>query len=450
MCAAGAILAAGCAGMKPGMGFDDVRESVAERIGERPRWISGSGEDAEARAAVASLLERELTADGAVQVALLNNRELRAVYEELNVSQADLVQAGLLRNPVFGGEVRFATSGGGQGVVLDVAQDFVSLLSMPLHKKLAAAAFEGAKIRVTGAVLDAAFEVRGAFCEYQSAEQTRELRATVLEAMGASLELAARLRAAGNIRELDVLNERVLHEQSRVDLAAAEARVTSARERLNAMMGLWGEQTGWRAAGRLPAAPEEVERAEGLEGRAVAASLDLALLRREAEIAARSAGMAKPLAWLDGADVGVAAERDIDGSWSVGPSVSVPVPLFDQGQAAIGAAEARYRQVMERTIARAVEVRAGVRAAHAGVTAAHERAKFYERVILPLRARVVGETQLHYNAMQVSAFELLQARRDQIEAGAAYVASLHDYWAARVVLDRILAGRMSPMGMPGH
>jgi cobalt-zinc-cadmium efflux system outer membrane protein len=133
--------------MKPGMGFDDsggVRQTVAERTGMKVHWSNGSKEDAEAAAAVNDLLSHDLTADAAAQIALLNNHELQAIYEELNLAQADVVQAGLLRNPVFSGEVRFATDGGGTGVVLDVAQDFVSLLWMPLRKGRAEAAFEAA------------------------------------------------------------------------------------------------------------------------------------------------------------------------------------------------------------------------------------------------------------------------------------------------------------------
>ena len=37
----------------------------------------------------------------AVQVALLNNRGLQAVYAELGIAEADLVQAGRMRNPGF-------------------------------------------------------------------------------------------------------------------------------------------------------------------------------------------------------------------------------------------------------------------------------------------------------------------------------------------------------------
>lgn len=436
---------AGCAAMKPGLGFDDVRQNVVVRTGARVHWKSGSKEDAEADAAVAALLERDLTADSAVQAALLNNRELQAVYEELNIAQADVVQAGLLRNPVFSGEVRFGVNAGGTAAVVDVAQDFVGLLSMPLRKGRAEAAFEAAKVRVAAEVLDLAFEVQAAFYDYQAAEQTREMRQAVADATAASYDLAQRLRNAGNNRELDVANQRALHEQSKLDLAAAEADVVRTRERLNALMGLWGSQTqSWHASVRLPAVAETEIAADGLERRAIETSLDMALLRREAEIAARTAGIARPFAWLDSADIGIAAERETEGPWSVGPSFSLPIPLFDQGQARIGEAEARYRQAMQRAYARAVEIRSRVRAAYSDVLSAHDRARYYKKVILPLRAEIVEQTQLQYNAMQVSAFELLQAKRDQIAAGAEYVATLREYWRARAILDQVLRGRMSP------
>jgi cobalt-zinc-cadmium efflux system outer membrane protein len=431
--------------MQPGLGFDGVRQAAGDRTGLRVHWRSGSAEDREVDAAVSALLEKDLTADGAAQVALLNNHDMQAVYEELDLAQADLVQAGLLRNPVLSGEVRFGVGEAGTGAVLDVAQDFVSLLSMPLRRGRAEAAFEAAKHRVTAAVVDMVAEVRVAFYEYQAAVQAREMRRTVMEATAASYDLAKRLRAAGNISDLDVTGERDLHEQARVDLALAEERESLARERLSALMGAWGRQARWRASPRLAAVPEEEPAAEGLERRAIEASLDLAIARREIEVAARSLGIARPFGWLTDAEIGAAAEREVEGGWSVGPSLSLPIPLFDQGQGAAGRAQARLRQACERYHAQAVEVRARARAARSAVAWSRDRARYYERVILPLRQRLVQETQLQYNAMQVSAFRLLEARRRQVGAGADYIESLRDYWVARARLEQILGGRMAPL-----
>lgn len=442
--AAGLLVAAGCAGPNPHEGFESVRQSVSDRAGLRVHWTSGAPEDAEVAALVETMLGGELTVDQAVQVTLLNNRDLQAVYEELSLAQADVVQAGLLRNPVFSAAARFDTGGGGTGFDLEIAQDFVSLLYLPMRKGRAKAAFEAAKLRVTGEVLDTALAARGAFFEYQAAEQTREMRVTVMEATRASYDLARRLREAGNNLDLDVINERALHEQSKLDLAAAEQAAFQSRERLNSLMGLWGHRTNWTAAARLPAVPDDVPGADDLEKRALGASLDLALLRRDVEIAAREARIARPLGWLDDAEVGVAAEREVEGGWSVGPSIAVPIPLFDQGQASGASARARLRQAAERYAARAVELRARVRAAHGAVLASHDRARYQQHVLLPLRERIVEETQLQYNAMQVGAFQLLQAKRDQIETGAEYIASLRDYWLARARLDHVLSGRTLP------
>lgn len=441
---------AGCSSMTPGLGFDEVQQGASDRIGVRIHWNNGSAEDEEVAASVSALLEHELAADGAVQIALLNNRELQAVYEELNLAQADLVQAGLLRNPILSGEARWATSGGGgPGVVLDLTQDFVSLLYLPLRQGRADAAFEQAKLRVTAAVVDVAAEVRSAFYDYQAAEQTREMRRTVTDATAASYELSKRLRAAGNNRDLDVTNERDLHEQTKMDLALSEEDVVQARERLNTLMGLWGEQTQWKAEPRLPSVPAEELAAEGLERQAVEASLDLAVARREIEIAARSLGIAQPFAWLTDVEVGAAAERDLDGTWTVGPSLSLPIPLFDQGQGAIGKAHSQLRQASEHYYARAIEVRSRARAAHSVVTSSRDRARYYEKVILPLRQQLVEQTQLQYNAMQVSAFQLLEAKRSQIDAGAAYIEALRDYWVARSRLEQILSGRLTAFEATG-
>ena len=94
-------------------GFQDVRTAVEERNRVQIFWNNGTELDKEAAEKLGSLLNRKLTADDAVQIALLNNRELQAVYSDLGVAQADLVQAGLLNNPIFDAAVMFPTSGGG-------------------------------------------------------------------------------------------------------------------------------------------------------------------------------------------------------------------------------------------------------------------------------------------------------------------------------------------------
>jgi cobalt-zinc-cadmium efflux system outer membrane protein len=43
--------------------------------------------------------------------------------------------------------------------------------------------------------------------------------------------------------------------------------------------------------------------------------------------------------------------------------------------------------------------------------------------------------------MQISGFQLLQAKRDEIETAKVYLEAVRDYWLARAELEEILAGR---------
>src|SRR5882672_9166266 len=115
------VLLTGCATFDHKAGFSDVRTTVEARSGKRVVWNLGTELDAQVAQEVGALLHDTLTADGAMQVALLNNRELQAMYAELGVAQADLVQAGLLKNPIFDGVVLLPVGGGPTKLDLNVA-----------------------------------------------------------------------------------------------------------------------------------------------------------------------------------------------------------------------------------------------------------------------------------------------------------------------------------------
>lgn len=439
----GSALAAGCAAVEPRKDFPGIERAVADRGGHRIHWHGDGEADRRVAAEVDAMLARPLDADAAVQVALLNNRNLQATYEQLGIAQAELVEAGLMKNPVFDGSLRFKEGGAGSPTIdLAVAFDFLDVFFIPLRKSVAAARLESARAEVTGAVLELAARTKAAFFAVQAAEQAVEMRRQVERATAASYDLARRLREAGNNRPLDVANERALHEEARLALAAAELEAVERREEVNRLMGLWGPRTHWSVAGRLPEPSGDEAPADGLERRAVERSLELQAARAQLGVTYRELGIARPLGVLSDMELGASAERD-DGEWEVGPSVALPLPIFSQGQPAVARARAEIRRAQNTYYATAVEVRSAARSAHARTVALRQQVDYYRRVLLPLRQAIVEETQLQYNAMQVGAFQLLQAKRDQIEAGRAYLAALRDYWTARVELELVLNGRLT-------
>jgi cobalt-zinc-cadmium efflux system outer membrane protein len=276
-------------------------------------------------------------------VALLNNRELQAMYAELGVAQADLVQAGLLDNPVFDGAVLFPLAGGPVALELSAALSFLDVFFLPLRKRVARAQFEAVKLQVTGAVLDFAATVQRAFYRHQANEQTLELHRTIVAALSASLEMAQRLQAAGNVPDLNAAQEQAAVEDAKMRLRAAETTAQESREQLNILLGLWGEETAWRVEQRLPDVPEAPLSFEDLEARALRVSIDLAHARQQMMAAGEAFGARRATALLPQSSTGVRGERD-DGAWKIGPTLEFPLPLFDQGQARTGRAGAELRR----------------------------------------------------------------------------------------------------------
>jgi cobalt-zinc-cadmium efflux system outer membrane protein len=268
------------------------------------------------------------------------------------------------------------------------------------------------------------------------------LRRTIAEATGASYLAAVRLREAGNITQLELDRRRAEHEQAKLLLSEAEADAEQDREQLNALMGLWGPATRWRLAGGLPRLPVREIDGKGLESLAVRRRPELAAARREWEAQAQRIGVARAEAIFPDAQLTGHLEREPDGTITVGPSLTLPLPIFDQGQAASSAGQARLRQAAERYFARAVEIRSEVRAAYRRMVGARRRAEFQEKVVMPLRRAIIAESQLQYNAMQLNVFDLLGARREELEASLEHVASVRDYWLWRAQLQRAIGGRL--------
>ncbi len=446
--AAGVLLSltlAGCASTSPKEAFRDVARTVEARSGHRPDWDPKNPEDPEVRRAIDRMLEKELTIDAAVQIALLDNPQLRSTFEELSIAQADLVQAGLLKNPTFTiGSTAFEGDAIDPNLFGSVALDFLDLLALPLRKRVAASELEATKLRVADEVLALAADVRAAFYAAQAAEQTVALRKLVREAAEASSELAQRQYAAGNANDLTLASEQALASQVRLDLSRSEMDRVMTRERLNRLLGLWDARIGWRISPKLPELPPGEVAVDKLESTAVSQRLDLAAARHEVEALDRALTLSKTSRWTSFVNVEVeAARRRSDKKIVFGPSASIELPIFDQKQAAIARLEALHRMSGNHLQELGVSVRSDVRSAHARVVAARTMVEEYRKSLVPLRENVVKYSQEQYNAMLIGVYQLLLAKQTEFATYREYIEALRDYWTARSDLERAVGARLA-------
>jgi cobalt-zinc-cadmium efflux system outer membrane protein len=415
-----------CAGEQESLA--SIRSSAEGRLHRR-------GDAAPRAEAAEELLKSPLTAESATRIALLNNRRVQAAYAELGVAHAAVEQALRLPNPELEAAFRFGK--GDPDIELFAMLGLSELLFLPLRSDAAHAELAATRTEVVGFVVGLAFDVRSAFYAYQAALQNLELARTVLRATEASADAAGRMHDAGNLTDLDLANQRAFAEEARVAARRADTAAADTRAHLSALLGV-SDTSGWSAAGRLADPPREELALEALEYRSVAQSLDLKATQ-EHDAAARERANAESIArWLPGLKAGVSARRE--GDWMVGPAVGVEVPLLYQNQGSVDAALAEALKQRALLNATTTELRNRAHAAVSRLLAARENALRYRDVLLPLRKRVLDETELHYNAMTVGIFQLLTAKRDQIETARTYVDLLREYWEARNEVERLWAG----------
>ena len=212
------ILMLGCASTSPRAALDDVQARVHARTGHDIRWDTDVEEDARVRRAVDTLLERPLTVDSSVQIALMQSPHLRATLEELSLAQADLVQAGLLSNPVLTlGRTAWEQEHIAPNLFGAIEASFLDLVTVPLKKRVAGIQLEASKLTVASEVLALAADVRAAYYRALAAQQVAGLRALVREAAEAGAELARRQHASGTRNDLALSAELGFTSQARLD-----------------------------------------------------------------------------------------------------------------------------------------------------------------------------------------------------------------------------------------
>ena len=436
----GLLLLGGCATFSRDGGFNTVAVTSRDRINKDVTWVRNDDDASAVQNSVKKLLASPLSLDDAVQVALLNNRGLQATYAELGIAEANLVQAGRLRNPGF---TFLRAHGGGQTrIERTYTFDFVSLIMAPLATRVEGRRLEQTKLLVTNEVFRVAAETRKAYFEAVAAQESVRYFEQVKTAAEAGADLARRMAKAGNWSKLDQAREQVFYAEAAAQLARAQQNGVAERERLTRLMGLWGEDLRFKLPERLPALPNDKPELKDVEPYAIRERLDIRSAQRETEALAASLGLTKTTRFLNVLDVSYLRNSEPNGIRETGYEISLEIPLFDWGGARVAKAEAIYMQAVNRVAEIAVNARSEVRESYSGYVSAYELARHYRDEIVPLRKTISEENLLRYNGMLISVFELLADAREQVTSVNAYIEALKGFWLAETDLQRALGGRL--------
>ena len=405
--------------------FEAVANKTETIAGVRPAWPEDAARQAETDAALRRLLAKPLEADAAMQVALLNNRRLRADFAELGLSAADLQQARRPPNPGFS----FARLRRGDDIEIDrgIGIDLLGLLSLPLLADIEARHFEAAKLNATRRTLSLAAKTRQAWYQAVAANQTLALHDRLREAAAAQADLAREMRRAGNIPLLEQARAQLLQAEIAIAHGAAKQTAWLARQRLGLLLGLEG---GFSLPDTLPDMPATPRAIADIEAEAMANRLDIRIAEAELAAMAHADGLSNATRFVNLLEGGLVRNSESGKSDQTGFELRFELPLFDLGDIKTSRAAYRHAQARDALAALVLEARAEARAAHAAYGAAFEQMKQRRGEILPLQQRIQEEMLLRYNGMLAGPFDLLAEARAGLMAAIAATDAQRDFWLA--------------------
>ena len=434
----------GCASPAIEDNYSSVQKLGQERLGAEVKWLTTEAARRQARGDVDRMLAKPLDADEAVQIALAYSPALQAMLYESAAGSADAAQSARLPNPVFAFERLARDPDGARELELTRSLSFsvLDLLLLPARIRVADHRQQVLRLTLAVQVVQGATQARQAWVDAVAAQQSLQYFDEVKAAADAGAELARRMQAAGNFSTLERAREQVFAADAVMQLARVEQTVRSTREALIRVLGLDEQQAAaLKLPDRLPDLPAKPRDEATIAQAAMDQRLDVRLARANLEFIAREHGLTLVQSVVNGLEVGIASKSETGLTAKRGYDISLPLPIFDSGDASRARADATYLAALNRAAQVVVDARSQVREVYGVYRTAYDIARHYRDEIVPLRKTISDENLLRYNGMLIGVFELLADARDQITSVEQAIQAQREFWRSDAALQATLIGQ---------
>lgn len=471
-----ALLLAGCGTVKPEGDYHHASALVAKHTGVGEVYDPAVDPLIENR--VEELLKDGLHLDEAVQIALLNNRGFQSLFLEIGVSRADVVQSGMLTNPVFSLLPRIPDIGGRINLTVGFTQELAELWQIPIRKKTALDQLEKTILKVADAAITLAAEVKTQYYGLVTLREGERIERENGELVDKSLILAQHRFDAGETTLLDVNLMKSDAVGARMRLSKVQGDIEKARATFAKLLGIDKSKTVWEPVDLIEEPKGEIadngalidvamsqrldaqmgamdvrlaEKELAKQGRSLISHLSLGIESERPESKADPSRFARGIAAFNPATDGrpsfpTVAEDKLAAKQVVnhltGPSLEVTLPVWDQNRAQISKARLQVRQKRKDLEEVEESIREDVEKAAVDVRKATEQLRVSSEEALPLAGRNYETAQRVYKAGEESILVVMEAHKSLIKARDDRNQALGDYAAAMAGLERAVGGRL--------
>ncbi len=304
-----------------------------------------------------------LSPDEAAILAVIANPSLKAERDQLALSDAQLLQAGLLPNPQLSLSADIPTGGltAGANTAYGIGLDWeiTALLRRPAEIKSAKAARKEIDLAIAWRELQTAEASRIAVYRVVALKRQIELQKEILQRLESNLSAVEQAAGHGLMSEADLSVIKTARDEARAGLLEKEKQMEEELFLLKQLVGVpaGGElviQEGIELPDRIELPAPETLSAD-LENR----RLDLLALQQGYESQEQTL-RAAVLAQFPRINLGVTHARDNTDLYTVGFGLSLELPIFDQNQGKIGLERATRQQLFDEYADRVFQARSDI------------------------------------------------------------------------------------------
>jgi outer membrane protein TolC len=396
-------------------------------------------------------LRRGIGPDDAAAIALYSNPALRAIRDRRGLAAAQLIQAGILPNPVVSYARDFVSGGNTAGTVtaynFTAAWEFSALVPFLPKQTAARKNFSAVDLDIAWQEWQIAMNARAGVYRVLSlgAQVARAREAT--DGLQQSTDAVRKATEAHEKTVLDLAAVESASQDSRATMLALEQEFEKQRLGLNRILGVEPETNVTLRAGlTLPtrlAPPDERGLSDGLESH----RLDLLGLQQGLE-SQDATVRAAVLAQFPKMSAAFVKASDTTNVHTTGFNVAIDVPIFDRNQGAIATERATRQRLRDEYNQRMFEARSDIAAAIADIRSLNRQIAAAEEA-LPLLEKLVSSAQTAVEQRNADVLSYYTARSNLLQKRIQLIKLQEQLLDAHTALE-IASGRYLPMNKALH
>ncbi len=409
------LVLSGCATVDTSGEWSKVKDYTFKKTGIEAVWEKHKSERDFINKEIERLLSDGLTRDDAVWISILNNPRLQSVFEEIGIAKAELVQAGLLKNPIVSAFFKLPLSGGPTGFEIEGVFSLLDLWQIKPRKKIASARLEAVILKVYEEILNTSIEAKRLYYEYVLSSYMKDEIEKIKNETDNLKEQVKYFGDFGFSNELDIKRANIAALEQEIEYTSIETSLQLARMNLNRIMGFMPDKMDYDIIKEISedaALPSDISK---LIDKAFSNRLDLKINELKINEATELLGL-EYRGIIEELEAGLSYEKKTEGEEFFTPSLRFSIPIFNTNRAQIAKAEFVLRQAVKELNETKLRIREDVLKTVERMKEIRQKIYIIKELIIPKQREAVQYAEKYFNAMQLNLLQVIEARIELLKS----------------------------------